>query len=370
MKKRTLRFGAVFTAFMLMVLMVSSVAAQDTSDVETSSLDAANPVRMSVPPSHKLTGLDMVWQQINRCSAAALTILLSYYDEFDGDYATTINALNPSIEDVSVRLDEMIVFANGYGLEAIERTGGTIDLLKVLVANGFPVLVENTYYDGDDLNRDWMSHNRVIMGYDDALGVFYTFDSLLGAGDGTGRPIEYEDFDNRWRAFNRDYLVVYQPGDEPLLQALMGDQWDATANAEWTLAQAEAELAGENRDSYAMFNKGSALVALGRYEEAAEAFDAARAIGLPWRFFWYQFGPFEAYLQVGRYDDVITLARNTINATPGVEEIYYYLARAYEATGDLQRAEANYEVALMRNRNFTRAQAALDSMRATSNAGG
>src|SRR5690606_34909102 len=127
-----------------------------------------------------------------------LTILLSYYDEFDGDYATTINALNPSIEDVSVRLDEMIVFANGYGLEAIERTGGTIDLLKVLVANGFPVLVENTYYDGDDLNRDWMSHHRVIMGYDDALGVFYTFHSLLGAGDGTGRPIEYEDFDNRW----------------------------------------------------------------------------------------------------------------------------------------------------------------------------
>jgi predicted Zn-dependent protease len=78
---------------------------------------------------------------------------------------------------------------------------------------------------------------------------------------------------------------------------------------------------------------------------------------------WYQFGPFEAYLQVGRYDDVINLAREVIGATPGVEETYYYIAQAYEATGDNQRAQANLEVAVMRNPRFTRAVEALNTMR-------
>ena len=47
-------------------------------------------------------------------------------------------------------------------------------------------------------------------------------------------------------------------------------------------------------------------------EEAAAAFDQARQIGLPWRMLWYQFGPFEAYYETGRYDEVIALADATL----------------------------------------------------------
>jgi tetratricopeptide (TPR) repeat protein len=366
MRKLVKRLIQLGLAALLALLVMGSALAQDDGGTQTASLGSIDPASMSIPPSVKLEGLDMVFQQLNRCSAGALTIALSYYDEFDGDYGATIRGLNPNSEDVSVRLDEMIRFVRGYGLEGIERTGGTIELLKLLVANGFPVLVENSYYDGEDLNHDWMSHNRIIMGYDDAQGILYSFDSLLGAGeDGAGRAIAYDDFDNRWRAFNRDFLIVYQPGDEVLLETLLGEHyWDAAANAEWTLQQADAELAGEHPDSYATFNRGTALVVLGRYEEAAEAFDTARGTGLPWRFMWYQFGPFEAYLQVGRYDDVITLARTILDGTPGVEEIYYYLGRAYEAQGDLERAQANYEVAAQRNTNFT---AAIDALAALEN---
>lgn len=343
---------------------VAQEATETPAPLEAASARAIDPSTMSLPPSTKLDGLTLVWQQVNRCSAGALTILLSYYD-WEGDYSTTIRGLNPHIEDVSVRLDEMVTFIEGYGLRAIERTGGTLDLLKLLTANGFPVLVENSYYDGDDLNRDWMSHNRVIIGYDDAQGILYSFDSLLGAGaDGKGRTIAYDDFDQRWRPFNRDYLIIYQRGDEPLLEALLGpEHWDPQQNAEWTLAQAEADLEAAP-DSYATFNRGSALVALGRYEEAAEAFDRARGVGLPWRFMWYQFGPFEAYLRTGRYDDVITLARAVIDVTPGVEETYYYIALAYAAQGDLQRAEANLQVALQRNAGLQVAAQALQTVQA------
>ena len=326
---------------------------------------AIDPAVMSLPPVVQLEGLDMVWQSVNRCSAGALTILLSYYD-WEGDYSTTIRGLNPSLDDVSVRLEEMVTFVNGYGFQAIERTGGTIDLLKLLTANGFPVLVENSYYDGGDINRDWMSHNRVITGYDDAKGVLYSFDSLLGAGpDGKGREVTYADFDERWRPFNRDYLILYQRGDEPLLQALLAESWDETANAEWTLAQAEAELNGATPDSYAAFNVGSALVQLGRYEEAAAAYDRARGAGLPWRMMWYQFGPFEAYLRTGRYQDVVDMARAVITAHAGIEETYYYIALAYAAQGDIPRAQSNLEVALQRNGNLQAARTALEAIRQT-----
>ena len=326
---------------------------------------AIDPAVMSLPPVVQLEGLDMVWQSVNRCSAGALTILLSYYD-WEGDYSTTIRGLNPSLDDVSVRLEEMVTFVNGYGFQAIERTGGTIYLIKLLTDNGFPVLVENSYYDGGDINRDWMSHNRVITGYDDAKGVLYSFDSLLGAGpDGKGREVTYADFDERWRPFNRDYLILYQRGDEPLLQALLAESWDETANAEWTLAQAEAELNGATPDSYAAFNVGSALVQLGRYEEAAAAYDRARGAGLPWRMMWYQFGPFEAYLRTGRYQDVVDMARAVITAHAGIEETYYYIALAYAAQGDIPRAQSNLEVALQRNGNLQAARTALEAIRQT-----
>jgi tetratricopeptide (TPR) repeat protein len=74
---------------------------------------------------------------------------------------------------------------------------------------------------------------------------------------------------------------------------------------------------------------------------------------------WYQYGPFEAYYHVGRYDDVIALAREVIGTTPGVEEMYYYAGLAYEAQGDAERAKSNYEVALWRNNSFIRARDAL-----------
>lgn len=353
------------------LLSVSSVSAQQVSTAEpapvsTPVANAENFTSAPLPATLRLTGLRPVYQQFNRCSAAALTIQLSYFG-WEGTYDDAIRGLNPHAEDVAVRLEEMIDFAELQGLRAIERVGGTIDMLKVLVGNGFPVLVENIYYDGGDAYRDWMSHNRVIMGFDDDLQVLYSFDSLLGNGeDGQGRPIPYDDLDERWKPFNRDYLVLYRPEEEDLLREIMGDHWDPIYNYEWALEQSMAELGTEYADSFTLFNIGSSQVALGNYEEAADYFDQARALGLPWRMMWYQYGPFEAYYQVGRYDDVLQLARDVIASTPGVEEVYYYAGLAYEAQGDLLRAESNYQVAIQRNTNFTAAVTALAELRAES----
>ena len=356
----------------VMVLLVLGLGALGVSAQETATeepLPVSTPATepnftiASLPATTRLTGLSPVYQQVNRCSAAALTIQLSYFD-YQGTYDDTIRFLNPHIEDVAVRLDEMQQYAELQGLRSVARIGGTLDLLRMLVGNGFPVLIENVYYDGPGAFQDWMAHNRVVMGYDDALQTLYVFDSLLGNGpDGQGREIPYADIDERWKAFNRDYLVLYRPEDEARVQEILSDHWDETANAEWALEQSMGELNTESADSFTLFNIGSSLVELGRYEEAADYFDQARALGLPWRMMWYQYGPFEAYYHLGRYDDVLQLAREVIADIPGVEEAYYYAGMAYEAQGDTVRAQSNYEVAVMRNTNFTAARDALTRIR-------
>lgn len=324
---------------------------------------AQNAVKL--PTSIKLDGMTPAWQQYNRCSAAAFFMQISYYG-WDGTYSDIIAALNPHAEDVNVRLEEMVAFAESQDLKGLIRIGGTLGLLKHLVAVGFPVLVENSYYEGDAIPRNWMSHNRVINGYDDALGVIYAFDSLLGfGGDGTGRPIPYEEFDESWRHFNRVYLVLYKPSDEPLLKAVLGDHWDSAYNAERALQQAESELAGNHtNDPYSLFNQGASLYALGDYAAAAAIFDQATAADLPWRFLWYRFEPFEANLQLERYEAVLALTQQVLNTTPGAEEMYYYAGRAYEGLNRTAEAEASYQRAIARNKNYAQAAEALAKLTA------
>jgi tetratricopeptide (TPR) repeat protein len=78
------------------------------------------------------------------------------------------------------------------------------------------------------------------------------------------------------------------------------------------------------------------------WEGAAVAYDQARLLGLPPRMLWYQFGPYEAYLAVGRHDDVRALAEATLATQGGrnVEETYLHLGRALAALGDHAGASA------------------------------
>ncbi len=311
------------------------------------------------PRAARLTGMRLVYQNYNRCAAAALTMLLLYHG-WTGTRDAVEQGLTPGNSDVSVRSAEMIAFVEAQNLRAVVRTGGTLDMLRQLVVGGFPVLVENVYNPG---GSDWMGHNRIVMGYDDDQHSLFTFDSVLGSGSsGNGRPITYVDFDLLWRPFNRTYLVVYPPEAEARVQAILGPQWNATANAEWTLQQSTADLVADPNDPFAWFNVGTAHLTLGHAPEAVAAFERAMSIGLPWRFLWYQFGPLEAYLRVGRYQDAIALGGRILDSSRGVEEVYYYLGQAYAALGDVQRAAGNYQQALARNAHYTEAAIALSRL--------
>lgn len=342
----------------MIMLLAFPATAQETSVAAVSNL----------PPSVMLSGFTWIHQGTNRCSAAALTIYLSYYQPVTADtyYTLARQDLNTFGADASVRIEEMAAVAQKYGHGAVVRRGGTIDLMKQLLAAGFPVLVENSYYEGDDWYRDWLSHNRILVGYDDTVGEFYFEDPLLGYPDGKIVSYKYADFDTRWRPFTRDYMVIYHPEDEAKVQSILGEQWDESYNANYVLQTSQAEIDNGQADSFAYFNLGWAQLQLGMNAESAASFDKAMSLGLPMRMLWYDYSPFEAYLAVGRYEDVIYLVNQQINVAGdniSVEEWYYYAGLAYEALGNTDRAILNYEVALTRNSNFTAAAARLQALR-------
>ncbi|NET74512.1 MAG: hypothetical protein F6K62_27525 [Sphaerospermopsis sp. SIO1G2] len=107
---------------------------------------------------------------------------------------------------------------------------------------------------------------------------------------------------------------------------------------------------------------GNIYIGLGDYESSAKAFDRARQIGLPWRMLWYQFGPYEAYWQVGRYSDVIELADVTLHQRPYFEESYYYRGLAHQAIGDNTAAAQDLRRAVAFNPRFTAASEALEAL--------
>ena len=84
----------------------------------------------------------------------------------------------------------MVTFRRAAGIESgLTATAARSICSRRWSRGGFPVLIENVYYDGPGAFKDWMAHNRIIMGYDDDKQELYSFDSLLGNGRGSsGTP--------------------------------------------------------------------------------------------------------------------------------------------------------------------------------------
>ena len=314
----------------------------------------------SIPPAARIHGLRHQQQKWNNCGPATITMALSYYG-WQRDQIYARDWLRPNREDKNVSPHEMVAFVEAESdLLAIARMGGTLDILKRLVANGFPVVIETgAMFEGED----WLGHYRALVAYDDAFQMFYFFDSFLGVGDGAqGVAIGYDLVDRDWQAFNRSFIVIYEPQREALLRSLLPDHWDAEIAAQLAFRQAQDDARSDPNNAFAWFNMGTSLVALERYQEAANAFDQSRRLGPPWRIMWYQFGAFEAYFKLGRYDDVLSLARANLNNARELEETHYWRGKVYQAQGKTTQAAAAFGQALAYNPRFAAARAALDSV--------
>lgn len=313
---------------------------------------ARPPTPIPLPPQANLTGTRYELQDINNCGPATMAMMLSYWG-WKGDQTVIQEVLRPNRRDKNVRWDEMVYYVKNYAgwLDALFRAGGSVAGVKPFIANGYPVIIAAGY----TVKEGWVGHYLLLTGYDDAQQAFIVQDST----GGPDRTVPYVDIDREWQQFNRYFILVYPAENQSRILELLGPDADETANRQRALETAVAETQANPQNAFAWFNLGSNLNYFDRYVEAAEAFDKARQIGLPWRMMFYQFGPYRAYFNAGRYQDIIAVADAVLNARPDLEENFFWRGWARYMLGDREAAVADFRSALEVNPNFDDAQSAL-----------
>ncbi|RME07225.1 MAG: tetratricopeptide repeat protein [Anaerolineae bacterium] len=342
-----------------------------------------------LPESVILDGVVYVDQhgRWNYCGPANLTMALKFWG-WPGDRDDVARVVKPGVQDPGLdfiqqgRWDknvmpyEMADFVVEHtDFNIVIRYGGTVDLLKRLIAGGFPVVVEKGYYEADYTGKvAWLGHYLFTTGYDDAAGEFIVQDAYLRPGK--NMRVDYQTYLDGWRSFDYLFFVVYPPERQEQLFNLLGDWLDPNFSYQYALQTAEQEIQTQEGIDlfFAWFNKGTSLVKLQRYGEAAAAYDQAFRVYAelqeddtqrPYRIMWYQTGPYWAYYYTGRYQDVINLANTTLYETiaePTLEESLYWRGQAYLALGQTVDAIADFREAVRLNPNFKAALAALQQL--------
>lgn len=305
-------------------------------------------------------------QRWNYCGPANLSMALTFWG-WDGNRDVVGKYVKPEDKDKNVMPYEMEDFVDTQveGLSALVRSGGDIELVKRLVAAGFPPVIEKGYYEYDYTGKlGWMGHYLFVTGYDETRQVFIVQDTYIK--DGENHQASYDDFIEGWRSFNYLFLVVYPQEREGEVLDLLGPwadpAWAFTRALE--IAVAETQTFTGIDQFFAWFNLGTSQVNLQSYAEAGRSFDQAFSLyaalpddsARPYRMMWYQTWPYWAYYYSGRYQDVINLANTTLYDTisePVLEESFYWRALAREATGDLAGAIDDLRESVRLNPNFS-----------------
>lgn len=333
-----------------------------------------------LPSSFSLPNSRREPQLNNNCGPATLVGALTYWgwrgaepDELAW-HDTNIRwqkeiaaVIKPGAADKNVMPYDMANYAiDNAGLRAVVRYAGTLDTLKLLIANGFPVIVERGFRESEHglVGEGWEGHYSFVKGYDDATKRFFTQDSYKW--QDINYPRSYDDLAYDWRSFNYIYLVVYPASREAQLMTLLGTDSSVTTNYTHALgiAQAETQKLTEPLDlAFAWHNVGVSLQLLKRNKEAAAAFDQARSYNiLPSRVLWYQTEMYKAYYNEQRYQDVINLATSTLKSpkTPGgLEESFYWRSWSYYQLGNKELAYNDMRAALQTHPDWNQALAAL-----------
>lgn len=312
-----------------------------------------------VPEQIQLEGVKREFQGFNNCGPTNLSMALSFWG-WKGNQYSISKILKPNERDRNVMPYELVDYVtNNTEFSAVLRYGGDLEVIKRLIAGGFPVLIERGL---DVPGRGWMGHYGVVTGYDDAAQRYSTPDSYFD----TLEYLSYEEFFSYWGHFDYLYIVIFPAVRESEVMAILGPHADEAYN----LTKAAEESANRIYNVtgrglfFAWYSRGSILVQMDDYYGAALAYDEAFRLydelpedkaTRPWRVTWYQTGPYFAYYFTGRYYDVISLADWTLEGQqlwgfdiePGFEETWVWRGRAKLALGDTTGAIEDFRSALI-----------------------
>ena len=353
----------------------STPSPQEPTLESTEPSTTPTPKGTSLPDSVQLEDVVYVHQheRWNYCGPANLAMALKFWG-WDGTRDDIARVIKPGENDpklsfiqrgrtdVNVMPSEMIDFiAEETNYHVVARYGGNLDLIKKFIANGYPVLIEKGYY-GDD-HRDvygWLGHYLFTTGYSESERQFIVQDTYREPH--RNRRESFQEYNDGWRSFNYLFMVVYPPDRQEEVYELLGPWSDPTWASQHALEIAEQETkALSGVDLYfAWFNKGTSLVKLQRYPEAADAFDQAFNVYYeldndpprPFRLLWYQTWPYWAYYYNGEYQNTLELANLVLEGKSTLEESLYWRALAKEALGNIDGAVADLRQAIYLNNQF------------------
>ena len=361
----------------------------ESTDLPPTETPTPTPTIPALPESVILEDVIYIDQheRWNYCAPANLTMALKYWG-WSGNRDQIANAIKPgaynpdwniveqSWSDPNVMPYEMTNYViEETEFSAILRYGGNINLLKTLIANGFPVVIELGFNDHSYTTGkyDWTGHYLFVTGYDDIEEVFIVQDSLLIPGENLKVP--YDQLYNEWRSFNYIFFVVFPLDQQESVYESLGDYLDPEWAARHALeiARQDTEEQSDVEEFFAWYNIGTSHVKLNEYYDAAIAYDQAFSIyaeldgienPIPYRIHWYQTGPYWAYYYTSRYNDIINLATSTLNthSKSPFEESYYWRGLAFEMLGQTDEAIADFLEALRLNPNFSVVKLQLDRL--------
>jgi hypothetical protein len=312
----------------------TAVALPQAQVVAAAEPDPAPAVTPKAAPAAAVMEMKHVWQSLNNCGPAAVVMALSSMG-VDVEQETARLALRGTNVLSGMGPQRVGPWVRGeFGLRSVWRNNGTNDLMKRLVANGFAPMVTQWMQD------PWISrvaHWRTIRGYDEALGVFFVNDSMLGR----MVPLSYQWFQNNWQPFSYRYMVVYDPKDEQLLKAVIGDDWIDAKMRKNFYDRTKAEAYAHDT-SAAWLAYGEASYGYGMFGEAVAAFERGMALGSVQGVFTLRSSYPQALRALGRMNEADAAAQrlsrtptsSTVASPPDAFALYLAYLREHEGDSD------------------------------------
>lgn len=204
------------------------VAAHAPAPVATSMATKLATAKASLGP------LEHITQTLNNCGPASVAEVLNYWGVYrsQGQVQAYLRADGNPNGMVPYGVP---AYARSLGFRAILGTGGSRALVKALVANDIPPIVNQWVS-----LTDHVGHYRPIEAYDDQSGVFVSSDPYLGA----GHLIDYATFDRIWATNSGRFILLYPLAKQATVQAVLASAgWNKMTAYQNDLAKLQRRLA-------------------------------------------------------------------------------------------------------------------------------
>lgn len=299
-----------------------------------------------------------IFQSFNNCGPAALSMTLRFYG-INVSQAELGQALRPyqvpggDNDDKSVTLEEVAEKSKEYDLIPYLRPMGNPEIIKQFITNDLPVITRTWTKPNEDIG-----HFRIVKGYDNSEGVFIQDDSLQNK----NLKYAYADFDEIWKKFNYEYLVLVPKDKQEIAEQILGEDLDERMAWEKAVGNSLKELAENPKDVDAGFNLSVAYYKIGDYQKSVDEFEKVED-RLSFRTLWYQIEPILSYYQLENYDRVMQITDKILNNhNRAFSELYILRGKIYQKQGKTDQARAEFQKAVFYNSNLQEARDLLNSI--------